>query len=269
MTSKSYAAIDSMEDLMPTRTTLALKASDAMGERLRHLRERLGLTQIDIAARLGVGQTVVSRIEGRSDLLLSTIRSYLNALGSSLNVRAVLKSGAVFDLDVLSNVESSTNQLMFPELLSNERDEDVTRDVVFSIHPGHASKILTGEKTVELRRRFTDELTPGGLAFIYSTSPTRALTGVAKIHDVQRLKLPALWKQYRSNFCVQKNDFENYFAGLERGYAIVLKSAQPLPRPISLQELRDRCGFAPPQSFRYAPASLRGLVDHERAQGLN
>jgi predicted transcriptional regulator/DNA-binding XRE family transcriptional regulator len=257
---------------MPTENS-DLDISDAVGERLRHLREQLGLTQVDVAARLGVGQTVVSRIEGRSDLLLSTIRSYLIALGGSLNIRAVLKSGAVFDLDdhgeVSSDVDTSNHRLAFPKLLPSQATGDAIKDVVFSIHPGHASKILTGEKTVELRRRFTEELTPGGLAFIYSTSPTRALTGVAKIHDVQRLKLPDLWKQHRSSFCVRKDDFENYFAGLERGYAIILKSAQPLPRPISLQELRDRCGFAPPQSFRYAPASLRGLVDHERAQGLN
>ena len=245
---------------------------EAMGERLRRLRERTGLTQQEVAAKLGVGQAVVSRIERRSDLLLSTVRSYLVALGASLDLRALLPSGTIIDLnghEHLRAVIDDSDQLTFPGWSPARSTGEITRDVVFSIPPGHANKILSGEKTVELRRRFTEELSPGGLAMIYSTSPTRALTGVAEIHDVQKLRLNDLWKQHRSNFCVRKDDFEAYFSGLERGYAIVLKAAKPLRRPISLQELRDRCGFAPPQSFQYASASLRGLVDHERAQGLN
>jgi predicted transcriptional regulator len=241
-----------------------------VGQRLRHLRELLGLTQLDVAGRLKVGQTVISRIEGRSDLLLSTIRSYLIAIGGSLDMRAVLETGAVVQLDAIAsklNDNASNDQLTFPDWLAPV--ESASKDVVFSIHPGHADKILTGEKTVELRRKFTEEFEPGGLAMIYSTSPIKALTGVAKIQDVQRLKLPTLWKEHREKFCVRKDDFDNYFSGLERGYAIILNAAQPLPRPIHLHELRVRCGFAPPQSFQYASASLRGLVNYERAQGSN
>lgn len=248
------------------------KPIDVIGQRLRRLRELLGLTQLDVAQRLDVGQTVISRIEGRSDLLLSTIRSYLIALGGTLDMRAVLETGVVVQLDAIAATLNeaaplSEEQLTLPGFPAPS--EGPNRDVVFSIHPGHADKILRGEKTVELRRKFTEEFEPGGLAMIYSTSPIKALTGVAKIRDVQRLKLPTLWKEHREKFCVRKNDFDTYFAGLERGYAIHLNEAQPLPRPIHLDELRVRCGFAPPQSFQYASASLRGLVNYERAQGPN
>jgi predicted transcriptional regulator/DNA-binding XRE family transcriptional regulator len=243
------------------------KPTDPVGQRLRHLRELLGFTQLDVAERLKVGQTVISRIEKRSDLLLSTIRSYLIAIGGSLDMRAVLETGAVVQLDAFAakvNENGSTDQLTFPDWPAPA--ENTSKDVVFSIHPGHADKILKGEKTVELRRKFTEEFEPGGLAMIYSTSPIKALTGVAKI---QRLKLPTLWKEHREKFCVRKDDFDNYFSGLERGYAIILNAARPLPRPIHLHELRVRCGFAPPQSFQYASASLRGLVNYERAQSPN
>lgn len=247
-----------------------LKTIDSVGLRLRHLRELVGLTQLDVAERLKVGQTVISRIEKRSDLLLSTIRSYLIAIGVSLDMRAVLETGAIIQLDAISSgfIEGDTSaeqQLTLPGFQS----EQLNRDVVFSIHPGHADRILKGEKTVELRRKFTEEFAPGGLAMIYSTSPVKALTGVAKIRDVQRLKLSTLWKEHKEKFCVRKSDFDSYFAGLELGYAIHLNEAQPLPRPIKLDELRVRCGFAPPQSFQYASASLRGLVNYERAQGTN
>jgi predicted transcriptional regulator/transcriptional regulator with XRE-family HTH domain len=249
-----------------------LKTIDSVGLRLRHLRELVGLTQLDVAERLKVGQTVISRIEKRSDLLLSTIRSYLIAIGGSLDMRAVLETGAIVQLDAITSKlneidPSSEQQLSLPGFPAPSEVQN--RDVVFSIHPGHAEKILKGEKTVELRRRFTEEFEPGALAMIYTTSPVKALTGVAKIRDVQKLKLPTLWKEHKEKFCVRKNDFDSYFAGLERGYAIHLNEAQPLPRPIYLDELRIRCGFAPPQSFQYASASLRGLVNYERAQGPN
>ena len=79
-----------------------------------------------------------------------------------------------------------------------------SRDVIFSIRPIHAEKILDGSKTVELRRRFTGGVRPGTLALIYSTSPTSALTGSARIQDVQRLAVPDLWKRHRSAACLLK-----------------------------------------------------------------
>jgi transcriptional regulator with XRE-family HTH domain len=55
---------------------------------LRDLRKALDLTQADIAERLGVGQDAVSRYEQRTDMLLSTLQSYLQAMGGSLTIIA-------------------------------------------------------------------------------------------------------------------------------------------------------------------------------------
>src|SRR5882724_12075134 len=95
------------------------KNIDPLGHRLRHLRELVGLTQLDVAERLKVGQTVISRIEKRSDLLLSTIRSYLIAIGGSLDMRAVLETGAIVQLDAIASKlneadPSSDQQLTLP-----------------------------------------------------------------------------------------------------------------------------------------------------------
>jgi transcriptional regulator with XRE-family HTH domain len=48
---------------------------------LAEIRHATGVTQVDLAARLGVGQAAVSKIERQSDMLLSTLRGYLTALG--------------------------------------------------------------------------------------------------------------------------------------------------------------------------------------------
>ncbi|KAA0976098.1 helix-turn-helix domain-containing protein [Paeniglutamicibacter gangotriensis] len=60
--------------------------------RLRELREQAGLTQTQLAERIGVGQRQVSKIE-RGDLdnaKIGTIRNYLEAVGGGLAVEYVL-----------------------------------------------------------------------------------------------------------------------------------------------------------------------------------
>jgi transcriptional regulator with XRE-family HTH domain len=48
---------------------------------LAAIRRATGLTQTELAANLGVGQAAVSKIERQSDMLISTLASYLRALG--------------------------------------------------------------------------------------------------------------------------------------------------------------------------------------------
>jgi len=56
---------------------------------LAELRQARHLTQIQLAEVLGISQGNVSRLEGRSDIYLSTLRSYIEALGGHLEIAAV------------------------------------------------------------------------------------------------------------------------------------------------------------------------------------
>jgi len=53
---------------------------------LQNLRKARKLTQRRMAKTLGIGQDSVSSIETRSDLLLSTLRGYVEAMGGSLKL---------------------------------------------------------------------------------------------------------------------------------------------------------------------------------------
>jgi transcriptional regulator with XRE-family HTH domain len=48
---------------------------------LAAIRRAIGLTQTELAAKLGVGQAQISKIERQGDMLISTLASYLRALG--------------------------------------------------------------------------------------------------------------------------------------------------------------------------------------------
>ena len=51
---------------------------------LYDLRKAVQKTQTQVADALGVGQDSVSRMENRSDMLLSTLRRYVEAMGGTL-----------------------------------------------------------------------------------------------------------------------------------------------------------------------------------------
>ena len=55
---------------------------------LRELRHARKLTQVKVAKKLGVTQDSVSRLEKRSDLLLSTLRKTVAAMGGNLSLVA-------------------------------------------------------------------------------------------------------------------------------------------------------------------------------------
>jgi predicted transcriptional regulator len=66
--------------------------AEVRGQRLRELREGLGLTQAQLAESIGVGARLISRIE-RGDLdgvRIGTLRAHAAALGADLSVSSVM-----------------------------------------------------------------------------------------------------------------------------------------------------------------------------------
>jgi DNA-directed RNA polymerase specialized sigma subunit len=55
---------------------------------LQDLRRAMDLTQKDMAKELKISQDGVSRLEHRSDMLLSTLRKYIEGMGGQLNLVA-------------------------------------------------------------------------------------------------------------------------------------------------------------------------------------
>lgn len=88
----------SAKDRAEIRSRSAKLLAELPLEKLRSARE---LTQTDMAELLGVNQSAVSKIEKRSDMYLSTLRSYVSAMGGTLQIQAVFPEGAV-GIDVLN-----------------------------------------------------------------------------------------------------------------------------------------------------------------------
>lgn len=235
-----------------------------IGHSLKRLRELAGVTQEEMAERLEIGQGSVSKIEQRGDVHLLSLQRYVAALGATLRIEAAFPAtreyANQFNLAFDPNTPDE-NQLVFPIF-----GDDVfprQRDVVLSIRPQYSARILEGRKTVELRRRFPLSAPRGTIAYIYSTSPVRAMVGRAEIADVIKLPVKDIWRQYSKTAFIKRPDFDAYFEGVDEGFALEFANARPFTRPLTLSELRDRFGFEPPQSFLYATPILRKALHDE------
>jgi transcriptional regulator with XRE-family HTH domain len=82
---------DKMKALSPRRRArVHARAAELIAEELslRELRKARQKTQHRVAVALGIGQDGVSRLEQRADLLLSTLRAYIEAMGGHLEIIA-------------------------------------------------------------------------------------------------------------------------------------------------------------------------------------
>lgn len=140
------------------------------------------------------------------------------------------------------------------------------RDFLVSIRPTHVENIVQGRKTVELRRRFSEDVAPGAVLLIYSTSPTQAIVGTAHIRGVRKLPLDSLWAEHGGAACITRQDFDSYFSGLSEGYAILLSDVRPFARQVAAADLREQFNFVAPQSFMYLRQEYYPLLSNERLQ---
>ena len=97
-----------LDNLSPERRQqVETRAAELVAEEmtLRDLRKARALTQAKMADLLQIRQDNVSRIERRTDLMLSTLRGYLEAMGGELNLivefkdRPPVKIMELFDLE--------------------------------------------------------------------------------------------------------------------------------------------------------------------------
>ena len=81
-------SLDQVIATLPAKRRARIERRASELATLKDLRRAVERTQEELAASLGVGQDTVSRIERRSDILLSTLRRYVEAMGGELNLVA-------------------------------------------------------------------------------------------------------------------------------------------------------------------------------------
>lgn len=136
--------------------------------------------------------------------------------------------------------------------------EDQMIDALISVHRVYADAIISGEKTVELRRRFSD-LPQGTRLWLYATKPTAAVLGYATIERVDRARPDTIWKRHRAGAGIAHGVFKFRWSG--RGHSRSTQRAIIHLADHSRTASRDQIELPPtPSSDPLAPARSRKIA---------
>ena len=85
------------KDLSPERRERIEQRKEQLRQEmtLAELRRAFSLTQDTLARTLKVKQAEISKTENRADMLMSTLRNFVQAMGGDLEVRAVFPDRAI------------------------------------------------------------------------------------------------------------------------------------------------------------------------------
>lgn len=103
---------DKMKKLSAARRKkVEARAAELIAEEmsLRDLRRAHKMTQTRMATALGISQDQVSRLEKRSDLLLSTLRKYVEGMGGSLSLIAEFPDRGPVVISGIADVDAEPN----------------------------------------------------------------------------------------------------------------------------------------------------------------
>lgn len=143
-------------------------------------------------------------------------------------------------------------------------------DAIISIRPIFAEAILSGLKTVELRRRIPP-IEVGTRLWIYATRPVAAVIGSAIVDQIIRGTPEYVWESCASGAGLGRRDFDAYFGGAAEAVGLTLTKVRRA-KPIEMEQLRSvRNGFHPPQviaKLTLAEAiSLKALAREAKQSG--
>ena len=90
------------------------RAAELLAEEmsLQELRRAHRLTQARVGRALKIGQDGVSRLEQRSDLLISTLRNYVEAMGGDLRLIASFPDGPAVAVTGLAGIDAKSERTL-------------------------------------------------------------------------------------------------------------------------------------------------------------
>ncbi|GGN25365.1 hypothetical protein [Halarchaeum nitratireducens] len=138
-------------------------------------------------------------------------------------------------------------------------------DVLLSIKPEFAEKILGEEKRYEFRKtRFSDPSTVDTV-FMYASAPVQKIVGSFTLNGIAEGTPAELWRDYGPDSGItDRSRFMDYFEGAETGYAIEVSDVHRLSNPIDPQEQVKN--FRPPVSFQYIRDEHQDLFTGQAAE---
>jgi predicted transcriptional regulator len=123
-------------------------------------------------------------------------------------------------------------------------------DLLMSVKPKYAERLLSGTKLVEIRRRFSKKWL-GRRAVLYASQPQGALVGEATIDSITHGPPDEIWTRFENNIGASWDEFKGYTASAGDVSAIQLSDIRPYRAPVPLDQIEYilQEDLRPPQSY--------------------
>ena len=118
------------------------------------------------------------------------------------------------------------------------------KTLLISLHPRHSKNILAGFKTIELRKKFPEDVKR---VFFYETTPTQAIVGCFAVKETRLLK-PIEWCSFHYELRLTHDEIKNYLKDKE-GIGVFVENVQRTWY-VNLERMKE-ANINPPQSYIY------------------
>ncbi len=119
-------------------------------------------------------------------------------------------------------------------------------DILMSIKPPYADMIVSGCKTVEIRKRAV-RAPAGTTIWIYATSPRQQVVASARLEAVAPDTADEIWRVFGDRAGIDRSEFDAYVGEAEVIAALCLAEITELKVPVCPRG--EASAFRPPQSY--------------------
>ena len=127
--------------------------------------------------------------------------------------------------------------------------------ILLSVKAKHVERILSGVKTVEIRRRFSTKWT-GQCVSLYASHPVQGLVGEAIIKDVVYNSQEEIWSRFETEIGCTREEFDKCVGTSKCVYAVVLSGIHPYLGEMPLTQLSallNQGDWPPPDHLARGP----------------
>ena len=128
--------------------------------------------------------------------------------------------------------------------------QNLDQSLILSVKPQWADAIISGTKSVEIRRSFSRKW-EGRRVALYATRPRRELVGDAQIAQVIVGSPEEIWRSYSGQVGCKWSEFKDYVQQRTQIFALLLVDVRPFAKPVRASEVADLLGKnpRPPQNY--------------------
>lgn len=130
-------------------------------------------------------------------------------------------------------------------------------EFIISLKPKYLDLMISGEKTIELRRRPIKRMGENSRVWVYGTLPVGAIKALGIVKSVLNLPAEAAWKKHKAQIAISEDEYFAYVESSEYVSLIIWEAITPLKEEYSLSDIRRKLpNFQPPQFYsEFTPPS--------------